>query len=218
MALRLPLHPGMPASAQGLSTAAIGEPSAEWLSVEGGGEDFRPRTRAHLRVATMPLSKGDLVDCDFSEFSYGYACIREAEGVIATAYAQAGAPHLPSLKEENKVGWDAAINTTMDYALFLQFKRPEFVSRQHPQSRTWPHAGSKHYRVSIDTDHAQHAALTNLEHQITTGVKKGDVFYVAPTFLCRATSTRRTQQAIFWIVLRCFCRPSLEPTPGCTTS
>jgi hypothetical protein len=75
---------------------------------------------------------------DFSEFSYGYACLREAESIITELYTTAGAPVLPSLREENRLGWDAKLST-VEYALFLQFKRTDYVSRRHPSSPTWPY-------------------------------------------------------------------------------
>lgn len=37
------------------------------------------------------------MDFDFSEFSYGYVAIREAESVLSEVYRSAGAPVLPSL-------------------------------------------------------------------------------------------------------------------------
>ncbi len=70
---------------------------------------------------------------DFSEFSYGYAVVRQAEDLLATIGAGlVGAPTLPSLLKENTVGYDAEL-VAVDFALFLQFKRSFFVSRQHTQ-------------------------------------------------------------------------------------
>lgn len=121
------------------------------------------------------------MDCDFSEFSYGYAAIREAEAELAAVYRAAGAPVLPSLLQEEHLGWDVGLHY-VEYALFLQFKRPQFVSRRHPASPTWPHAGVPHYRVAIDTDGHQHAALTALQHSLGSGFEHGNVYYAAPTF------------------------------------
>lgn len=121
------------------------------------------------------------MDCDFSEFSYGYAAIREAEADLASIYQSAGAPVLPSLLQEEKLGWDAKLQY-VEYCLFLQFKRVEYVSRAHPASPTWWAVGGPHYRFSIDTDGHQHAALTHLESALAAGTDPGHVYYVAPGF------------------------------------
>ncbi|MTD53102.1 hypothetical protein [Amycolatopsis pithecellobii] len=44
-----------------------------------------------------------------------------------------GAPVLPSLRQEEHRGWDAQLRT-VEYVLFLQFKRADYVSRRHPSS------------------------------------------------------------------------------------
>ena len=121
------------------------------------------------------------MDCDFSEFSYGYAAIREAESELASIYHAAGAPVLPSLLAEEKLGWDAKLEF-VEYALFLQFKRSEYVSRRHPASPTWWAVGGPHYRFSIDTDGHQHRALANLESSLAAGSDPGHVYYAAPGF------------------------------------
>lgn len=121
------------------------------------------------------------MDCDFSEFSYGYAAIREAEAELATIYRSAGAPVLPSLLQEEKLGWDAKLQF-VEYCLFMQFKRVEYVSRRHPASPTWSHVGGPHYRFSIDTDGHQHDALVSLESALATGADPGHIYYVVPGF------------------------------------
>ncbi|GAA2559148.1 hypothetical protein GCM10010435_32890 [Winogradskya consettensis] len=121
------------------------------------------------------------MDCKFSEFSYGYAAIREAESVIGQIYRQHGAPVLPSLIQEEELGYDARI-PFVDYALFLQFKRTEYVSRRHPASPTWEHVNMPHYRFTIDTAGHQHAALARLEARLNSTPGSGEVFYTAPTF------------------------------------
>jgi len=121
------------------------------------------------------------MECDFSEFSYGYAAIREAEAELAAIYKAAGAPVLPSLIAEEKLGWDAKLRF-VEYALFLQFKRIEYVSRAHPASPTWWAMGGPHYRVSIDTDGHQHRALAALESNLALGSDPGHVYYAAPKF------------------------------------
>lgn len=121
------------------------------------------------------------MDCDFSEFSYGYAAIREAEAELATIYRRAGAPVLPSLLQEEKLGWDAKMQY-VEYCLFLQFKRVEYVSRRHPASPTWGSVLGPHYRFSIDTDGHQHAALITLEAALAAGTDPGHIYYAAPAF------------------------------------
>ncbi|MFC5265876.1 hypothetical protein ACFPJ1_27500 [Kribbella qitaiheensis] len=121
---------------------------------------------------------------NFSEFSYGYATIREAEAVITALYRQHEAPKMPSLREEKDLGWDARI-ATVDYALFMQFKVAEYISRRNPSSPTWGGVGVPHYRVTIDTDGHQHEALLRLEKKLTEAGEFGDVYYVAPIFHLR---------------------------------
>jgi hypothetical protein len=121
------------------------------------------------------------MDCDFSEFSYGYAAIREAEAELAAIYRAAGAPVLPSLVAEESLGWDAKLRF-VEYALFLQFKRIEYVSRAHPASPTWWAAGGPHFRFSIDTDGHQHRALSVLQNNLALGPDPGHVYYAAPAF------------------------------------
>jgi hypothetical protein len=124
---------------------------------------------------------GGNLNCDFSEFSYGYASIREAEAALAAVYHEAGAPTLPSLQQEESLGYDAKL-PFVEYALLLQFKRTEYVSRRHPNSPTWDAVGGPHYRFSIDTDNHQHDALVGAEQDFTTALDVGEVLYVAPHF------------------------------------
>lgn len=119
------------------------------------------------------------MDCQFSEFSYGYAATSEAEAIAGQYFARAGAPVFPSLRAEAELGWDVRLDTTVEWSLFLQFKRPEFVSRRHPGSPTWDAASvGKHFRVKVDTDSGQHMRLVELENDL----KIGDVLYAAPLF------------------------------------
>lgn len=122
------------------------------------------------------------MECQFSEFSYGYAATREAEQLAGEVYTLAGAPILPSLRDEARRGWDVSINTAVEWSLFLQFKRPDYVSQRHPSSPTWAHANNPHYRVSIDANGNQHAQLHALEGQITAGHIVGEVLYSAPLY------------------------------------
>ena len=122
-----------------------------------------------------------MVDCEFSEFSYGYAVVREAESTLARVYRSAGAPVLPSLVQEEALGWDAHLRYA-EYALFLQFKRTEYVSRRNPASPSWPLFGMPHFRFSIDTDGHQHQALIDLEQRLSARDQIGEVFYASPRF------------------------------------
>lgn len=103
------------------------------------------------------------MDCTFSEFSYGYAAVREAETDLAAAY------------EPGEAVDDTQL---VDYVLFLQFKRIDYVSRRHPASPTWKHVGRRHFRFAVDTDGPQHRALVELESKLP----RGDVYYSAPLF------------------------------------
>lgn len=120
------------------------------------------------------------MEAEFSEFTYGYAAIREAEAGLDSIYHLAKAPKLPSLLEEKNLGWDVRL-AYVDYALFLQFKRSTRVSRRHPNSPTWPGPMAPHYRYSIDTDGHQHQALLQLEADLSAS-GGGNVFYAAPVF------------------------------------
>lgn len=133
----------------------------------------------HQRPRSLSTVQG--VDCSFSEFSYGYAAIREAESELTQAYQATGAPILPSLVEEEHLGYDAKLRF-VEYALFLQFKRVQYVSRRHPALPTWPHVGGPHHRYAIDTDGHQHQALLELELRLWSGAEVGEVYYAAPTF------------------------------------
>lgn len=120
------------------------------------------------------------MDPKFSEFSYGYSVIREIEDLAATLFPSGvGRPILPSLPEEEQLGWDVGY-ATVGFVLFLQFKRGEFVSRSHPASPTWPHIGDRHYRFAIDTAGHQFAALSTLAH--ATKNYPVHVAYLAPRF------------------------------------
>lgn len=122
------------------------------------------------------------MDARFSEFSFGYAAIREAENTLTEVYRTAGAPVLPSLQLEEQVGWDAKV-PTLEYALFLQFKRQVYISRRHPNSPTWDQVHNPHYRFAIDTADDQHQRLLELEQGLENDSQAvGNVYYVAPRF------------------------------------
>lgn len=129
---------------------------------------------------------------EFSEFSYGYAVLRHAENLLAAKGSPIkGAPDLPSLITEKVVGYDAKL-VTVDFALFLQFKRSFFVSRQHSQGAcgivgtgphcTWAHWGCPHYRFDVDTSSDQFVIMRGYETDINLGYRSGLSLYVAPAF------------------------------------
>ncbi len=120
------------------------------------------------------------MDPEFSEFSYGYSIIKELEDLAAAAFpAGVGRPIMPSLREEKKVGWDAAI-TTVFFVMFLQFKRGEFVSRRNAGSPTWPAVRGPHYRFKFDTAGDQFKALSSLATALHG--QPAQVSYIAPRF------------------------------------
>jgi hypothetical protein len=132
-----------------------------------------------------------MVRAEFSEFSYGYACIREAEQLVSSAYRLTRLPTQPSLLTEGKVGYDAAL-FAVDYTLFMQFKRAEFISRRHTswcgydgdheERCSWMHLTEQHHRFEIDTSSNQFNAMLRYEREIAAGKWPGDAFYAAPVF------------------------------------
>jgi hypothetical protein len=161
--------------------------SARHRSTAGGRHPERsPRACTPEETPTgraLPdyVGYGRPMECKFSEFSYGYAVIREAESVLLQIYRSSGAPVLPSLVAEEQLGYDAKL-PFVECALFFQFKRVQFISRRHPKSPTWPHIGSPHYRFAVDTDGHQHRALLHLEAHLRSGAEAGEVYYSAPMF------------------------------------
>ncbi len=129
--------------------------------------------------------------CSFSEFSYGYACIREAEQEVQALFPLTAAPTQPSLLTEGKVGYDAAL-FAVDYTLFMQFKRSDYITRlhtsacsfdgSHEKRCSWMHIKSKHHRFEVDTASNQFHALRGYDEEIQKGYWRGDVLYVAPRF------------------------------------
>lgn len=130
--------------------------------------------------------------CEFSEFSYGYACMREAEATLNAVFPPLRAPVQPSLLTENRVGYDAAF-FQVDYTLFLQFKRSEHITRRHTSTCvadgehdmrcSWMHWPTPHFRFDIDTSSNQYAAMSKYAAEVATGAMKGDSYYVAPMFI-----------------------------------
>ena len=129
---------------------------------------------------------------DFGEFSYGYAVVREAEDLLTTLGADlVSAPTLPSLIKENTVGYDAHL-VSVNFALFLQFKRSFFVSRQHtsgvcgyigPEPHcAWAFWNTEHYRFDVDMSSNQFHAMRGYETDIAHAYRAGLSLYAAPAF------------------------------------
>lgn len=129
---------------------------------------------------------------DFSEFSYGYAVVHEAEDLLTTMGAGlVSAPTLPSLLKENTVGYDANLES-VNFALFLQFKRSFFVSRQHTSGAcgyigpephcTWAFWNTEHYRFDVDMSSNQFRVMRGYETDIALAYRTGRSLYAAPAF------------------------------------
>ncbi len=157
--------------------------------------------RVAAALSGMALGSGHELDssldalmpaADFSEFSYGYAVVPEAEDLLTTlAAGLVSAPTLPSLIKENTVGYDAH-PVSVDFALFLQFKRSFFVSRQHTSGAcgyigpephcTWAFWNTEHYRFDVDMSSNQFHAMRGYETDIALAYRAGLSLYAAPAF------------------------------------
>jgi hypothetical protein len=125
---------------------------------------------------------------EFSEFTYGYAVMRETETFLTKhAGALTRAPEQPSLIKENTVGYDAKL-VTVDLAVLLQFKVPFFTSRQHTRGAcgldhcTWSAWRREHFRVWVDVGSNQQSAMREYERQIDSGAYLGLSCYVTPAY------------------------------------
>lgn len=125
----------------------------------------------------------------FSEFTYGYAVIRETESfVTGNGHPLIGAPVQPSLLKEGTVGYDASLAIAVDFAVLLQFKVPFFNSTQHrtrpcgPGHCTWAAWGETHFRFNIDVSGRQFAAMRGYEEEIRLGYRRGLACYVTPAY------------------------------------
>ncbi len=125
---------------------------------------------------------------EFSEFTYGYAVMRETETFLTKhAGALTRAPEQPSLIKENTVGYDAKL-VTVDLAVLLQFKVPFFTSRQHtrgacgPDHCTWSAWRREHFRVWVDVGSNQQSAMREYEREIDSGAYLGLSCYVTPAY------------------------------------
>ena len=122
----------------------------------------------------------------FSEFTYGYAVMRETETFLTQhAGALTKAPVQPSLILENTVGYDAKL-VTVDFAVLLQFKRP-FDRTTHggrctPSRCTWCVWRRRHYRIKIETAENQHQAMRGYEDEIDKNYRRGLACYVTAAY------------------------------------
>lgn len=125
----------------------------------------------------------------FSEFTYGYAVMQETEKFLTKhAGGLTKAPVQPSLIKENIVGYDAKF-VTVDFAVLLQFKVPDFISRRHPVGGcgpahcSWGAWGSQqHYRFEVDTRSNQYLAMSKYEREIAGRKYRGLSCYVTPAY------------------------------------
>lgn len=121
------------------------------------------------------------MNCEFSEFSYGYAAIRHAEVDLFNMFGPGSFPFQPSLRAEATHGWDVRL-AFPGFALLMQFKLSSFIGRPHPRSPTWGAVSTPHYRFAVDTRHHQFRALLALEQEMRRLRVPGDVLYAAPNF------------------------------------
>lgn len=103
-----------------------------------------------------------MANCEFSETQFAFCYVNE----MLNRYPHILMPIFPTLRQERKLGWDVRIDddTEIDGSLFIQFKRPKFLSR------------TKKYKITI----------TKHQFDILYILKKdkpaNNVFYVAPIF------------------------------------
>ena len=108
---------------------------------------------------------------EFSEFSYGYAVIREYEIRLSTHLKVA--PFLPSLRFEKYVGYDVRVVANKN--IFLQFKIPEYLEDR--RAKEWMRIKQPYYRFKLDNP-LQLYTLISLSQMSAHNI----VRYVAPVF------------------------------------
>jgi hypothetical protein len=112
---------------------------------------------------------------NLSEFSYGFAVVNEWLGTLGPLTA---APVFPSLIEEGKSGGYDVKLALPGVALFLQFKRSDYL--QLSTAREFKKGGISlpYYRMKITSskDSKQHGMLVALD------IRPNIVFYAAPLF------------------------------------
>ena len=108
----------------------------------------------------------------FSEFSYGFAV---THGLLLNDPNVVKAPHLPSLIEEGKLGYDVNLEYS-GHTLFLQFKLSDYLVRSN--ALYWDYYKDPYFRIEVTPNRIseQHNLLRQLADE------GEDVFYVAPLF------------------------------------
>lgn len=106
-----------------------------------------------------------------SEFTFGFAFLHEQANMFAGKLT--AAPLLPSLLQENKLGYDAKL-PTRGAVYYYQFKLSEYMVRSN--AREWPCYGSPYFRFGLHPPnrHEQHRRLRTLAS------REPHVYYVAP--------------------------------------
>lgn len=136
---------------------------------------------------------------EFSEFSYGYAVVREIERWGAGGFSDA--PFFPSLILEGRIGYDVLLRFATSH-MFLQFKSSHFMVRGNAFERAVL-GGARYYRMPLHpkSKSRQHELLIDLE---TEGE---EVYYMAPAFH-RMTDFNRA------FISRRVCEESLAIAPS----
>ena len=118
------------------------------------------------------------MDCEFSEFSYGFAVTTELADALQPLSA---APVLPSLIAEGTGGWDLRLENQTGAVVFAQFKIPFACTRGN--ALEWDTYGETYYRLYVRRlSHSdQHNRLKRLSR------RQRLVYYLAPRFYELAT-------------------------------
>lgn len=116
------------------------------------------------------------MDSEFSEFQYGYSATSQLENRFKKYLIKP--PHLPSLIEEGKVGYDLELPSNGN-PIFFQFKLSKYLSQRN--AKQWNHYNLPYYRFKIwpKSKSNQHNELISLSQ------RKLYVFYCSPIFYKR---------------------------------
>lgn len=121
----------------------------------------------------------------FSEFSYGYAVVREIDFI----YGHNGfsLPTFPTLREEASLGYDVAL-TIANTSFFLQFKRSDELNSRRSSLNGVLSRPYYRFPVTRRKKSRQHDILVQLASRLAS--KGHKVGYVAPTFTRQTTLAR----------------------------
>ena len=109
-----------------------------------------------------------------SEFSYGFALTNEICNELSSL-GFSGAPLLPNLRQEGKLGYDAKI-PLKGFPIFIQFKLSDFMSNR--RAKEWNEYNSPYFRVHLHN--RRHSNQHNLLQKLA---QEGNyVCYVSPLF------------------------------------